>query len=59
MAINNDGFEANTQLTFEEVQALARKHREETVKVTTASIPKKQSRDSGVMSQEFAKTAIK
>lgn len=57
MAINNDGFEPNTPLTFEQVQALARKHSDN--KNTPTSIPKKQNRENGVMSQEFAKTAIK
>lgn len=57
MELNKDGFEPNTPLTFEQVQALARKHSDD--KNTTTSIPKKQTRDGGVMSQEFAKTAIK
>ena len=52
MELNKDGLEPNTPLTFEQVQALARKHSDN--KNTPTSIPKTQSRDSVLMSQEFA-----
>lgn len=57
MELNKDGLEPNTPLTFEQVQALARKHSDN--KNTSTLIPKKQTRENGVMSQDFAKTAIK
>ena len=57
MELNKDGYEPNSPLTFEEIQALARKHNDTSGKNT--AIPKKQTRENGAMSQGFAKENIK